>query len=125
MEDKELEILEELIEKDHKIFDTALEKVDELTKKDHDNPKKWEFVKCHINDVYYDYIGRYDILSNLENDVRWYGFKVVYGWLKAIENVDPDRIVKEAIKDYNPKDWKNCSIDEIGDFSMEYFRPFW
>lgn len=122
MKDKELEAL---IEKDRKIFDTALERVDELAKKDRNDPKKWEFVKCHINDVYYDYIGRYDIFSNLENDVRWYGFKVVYGWLKAIENVDPDCIVKEAIKDYNPTDWLDCSVDEIGDFSMEYFRPLW
>ena len=124
MKDKELEILEELIEKDRKIFDTALERVDELAKKE-DNPKKWEFVKCHINDVYYDYIERYDIFSNLKNDLRWYGFKEVYGWLKSIENVDPDCIVKEAIKDYTPTDWLGCSVDEIGDFSMEYFRPLW
>ena len=125
MEDKELEILEKLIEKDAKIFDSSLEKVNELAKKYNDDPKKWEFVKCHICDVFYDYVVKYYLIQNLENDVRWYGFKVVYGWLKAIENVDPDCIVKEAIKDYDPTDWLDCSVDEIGDYSMEYFRPLW
>lgn len=125
MEDKELEILETLIKKDRKIFEQALEKVAQFEKKDHSDLKKWEFVKCHINDVYYDYIERYDIFSNLENDLNWYGFNEVYGWLKAVENAGADRIVKEAIKDYAPSDWLDCPLDEIGYGSMEYFRPLW
>lgn len=125
MEDKELEILEALIKKDRKIFEQALEKVAQFEKKDHSDLKKWEFVKCHINDVYYDYIERYDIFSNLENDLNWYGFGKVYGWLKAVENAGADRIVKEAIKDYDPSDWLDFPLDEIGYGSMEYFRPLW
>lgn len=114
-----------LIKQDKKIFDKALKKVDKMAKKDPDDPKKWEFVRCHIGDAYYDCVWKYDILENLENDVNWYGFEEVCGWLEAIQNAGPDRIVKEAIKDYHPKDWADCSIDEIGDESMEFLRPLW
>lgn len=117
--------LEMLIEKDRKIFNEALKKVDKLAQKEPDDPKKWEFVKCHINDVYYDYIERYDILSNLENDIHWYSYETVHDWLSAILSAGPDRIVQEAIKDYNPEDWAEYSVDQINDDSMEFFRPLW
>lgn len=122
---EEAKTLGMLINQDKEIFEQALKKVDKMAKKDPDDPKKWEFVRCHINDVYYDCVWKYDLLPNLENDVNWYGYKEVCGWLEAIQNAGPDHIAKEAIKDYNPKDWADCSIDKIGDESMEFFRPLW
>lgn len=117
--------LEMLIEKARKIFNEALKKVDELAQKEPDDPKKWEFVKCHINDVYYDYVERYDISSNLVNDINWYGYEAVCDWLSAISSAGPNHIVQEAIKDYNPEDWAEYSVDQINDDSMEFFRPLW
>lgn len=114
-----------LLKEDHEIFDKALEKVDKLAEKDPGDPKKWEFVRCHINDAYYDCVRKYDLLPNLENDIEWYGYEEVCGWLEAIRQTGSNRIVKEAIKDYHPKDWADYSVDEINDDSMEYFRPLW
>ena len=122
---EEVKTLGTLLKEDHEIFNKALEKVDKLEKKDPDDPKKWEFVRCHINDAYYDCVWKYDLLPNLENDIGWYGYEEVCGWLEAIRQAGPNRIVKEAIKDYHPKDWADYSVDEIGDDSMEYFRPLW
>lgn len=122
---KEAKTLGILINQDKEIFEQALKKVDKMAKKDPDHPKKWEFVKCHINDAYYDCVWKYDLLPNLENDVNWYGFEEVCGWLEAIQDAGSDHIVNEAIKDYNSKDWVDCSIDEIGDDSMEFFRSLW
>lgn len=114
-----------LIEKDNKIFNDALKKVDKLAQNEPDDPKKWEFVKCHINDVFYDYVLKYNIIQNLENDVNWYGYEAVRDWLSAILNAGPDRIVQEAIKDYHAEDWAEYSVDQIGDDSMEFLRPLW
>lgn len=124
MDLESLQMLKMLIEKDHKIFNEALKKVDKLAQKQPGDPKKWEFVKCRINDVYYDYVKKYDIVQNLENDVKWYGDEAIRDWLKwysyeelrgwrdwygyeavrdrlrAILNAGPDHIVQEAIKDY-------------------------
>lgn len=120
-----LETLETLIEKDHKIFDKALEKADELAQKEPDDPKKWAFVKSHIDDVYYDYVYKYDLIPNLENDVEWYGYENMYYWLHSISNASPEQIVQEAAKDYHAEDWTEYSTDQISDDSMEYIRPLW
>lgn len=120
-----LESLEALIKKGHKIFDKALEKADELAQKEPDDPKKWSFVKCHIGDAYYDFVWKYDLILNLENDVDWYGYENVYDWLNSILNASTDQIVQEAAKDYHAEDWTEYSADEIGDDSMEYLRPLW
>lgn len=125
MDLKDVKTLEMLIEKDHKIFNDALKKVDKLAQNKPDDPKKWEFVKCHINDAYYDYVWKYDITQNLENDVNWYGYETVLDWLSAILDAGPDRIVEEAIKDYRAEDWTEYSVDQIGDDSMDFLRPLW
>lgn len=122
---KDVKTLEMLIEKDHKIFNDALKKVDKLAQNKPDDPKKWEFGKCHINDAYYDYVWKYDIYQNLENDVNWYGYETVRDWLIAILNAGPDHIVQEAIKDYRAEDWTDYSVDQINDDSMEFLRPLW
>lgn len=122
---EETKTLGMLLKEDHEIFKEALTKVEELAMNDPSDPKKWEFVRCHINDAFYDCVWKYDLLPNLKNDLNWYGYKEVCDWLTAIKEAGADYIVKEAIKDYHPEDWVDCSVEEINDDSIEYFRPLW